>query len=102
MAELRERLRFDLANAFARDAELLADLFERADLPVVETEAQTHDRALAVVELLQRFFDRFREQRARGGRGRRDDVGVFYEVAEEAVVFFADRRLERHRFLRDA
>ena len=64
VAELREGLRLDLANALARDAELLADFFERADLSVVETEAQSHHRAFTIVELLQRFLDRLREQRA--------------------------------------
>src|SRR5262245_51111902 len=102
MAQFRERLRLDLADAFASHAELLADLFERADLAVVETEAKPHDGAFAVVQFLQRFFDRLAQQRARGrGRGR-DHVRVLDEVTEEAVVFFAHRRFERHRLLRDA
>ena len=59
MAQFRERLRLDLADAFASHAELLADLFERADLAVVETEAQPHNRAFTIVQLLQCFLDRF-------------------------------------------
>ena len=47
--QLRQRLRLDLANAFAGDAELFADFFERADLTVFETEAEPHHLLLAVV-----------------------------------------------------
>jgi hypothetical protein len=49
---------------------------------------------LAVVQFLQRFLDRFRQQRARRGGRRRDHVRVFDEIAEQAVIFFADRRFE--------
>ena len=65
MAQLGERLRLDLADALARHAELLAHLLEGAHLTVVETEAEPDDRALAVVELLERFLDRLGEQRPR-------------------------------------
>ena len=41
MAELRQRLRLDLADALAGDAELLADLFERAGLAVGEAGVAT-------------------------------------------------------------
>src|SRR5262249_49953553 len=65
--QLPQRLRLDLADALAGDAELLADLFQRAHLAVVEPEPEAHDRAFAVVQLLERLLDRFREQRAGGG-----------------------------------
>jgi hypothetical protein len=41
MAELAERLGFDLADAFARDGEVLADLLERV-LAAVRAEAEAH------------------------------------------------------------
>ena len=48
MAELAERLRFDLAYAFARDGEALADLFERALAAVrAQAEARLDDLLLA-------------------------------------------------------
>ena len=67
VTQLGERLRLDLADALPGDAELLADLFERAHLPVVEPEAEPHDLPLAIVELLERLDDRLGEQRAGGG-----------------------------------
>src|SRR3954463_6398790 len=85
VTELRERLGLDLPDALARHAELLAHLFERADLAVIETEPQSHDCALAIVELLQRFLNRFRQQRTSGSGRRRNHVRVFDEVAEKAV-----------------
>jgi hypothetical protein len=39
MAEFAQSLRFDLADALARHAEFLADLFERALMAVFETKA---------------------------------------------------------------
>src|SRR5262245_11050997 len=102
MTQLGERFRLDLADALAGDAELLADLLERAHLAVVEPEAQAHDLPLPVVELLERLDDRLGEQRAGGGGGRGDGGGILDEVAEEAVVLLPYRRLERHRLLRDA
>ena len=74
MAELGQRLRLDLADALAGDAKLLADFLERAHLPVVEAEPQPDDGPLTVVELVERLFDRLREERASGGSGRRESV----------------------------
>lgn len=47
MAEFAQRLRFDLSDAFARDAELLADFFERALMAVFETEPEDEHLAFA-------------------------------------------------------
>ena len=49
--ELVERLRLDLADALAGDAEALADLLQRAGLLAAEAEAELQDLALAVGEL---------------------------------------------------
>ena len=48
--QLRHGTGFDLANALAGEVEVLADLFERARLATVETEAQLEDLAFALVE----------------------------------------------------
>ena len=40
MPELAQRLRFDLANALTRNIKLLADLFQRARLAVIQAKAQ--------------------------------------------------------------
>ena len=50
VTELVERLALDLADALARDAELAADLLERAGVSVLEAEAELDDLALAVRE----------------------------------------------------
>ena len=47
MAQLAQRLRLDLADALAGDAELAADLLERAAAAVFEAEAQLQHLALA-------------------------------------------------------
>ena len=46
--QLGHRLGLDLADALAGEAELLADLLQRARLPVLEAEAQLDDLALAL------------------------------------------------------
>ena len=46
VTELAQRLGFDLADALARDVELLADLFERAGTAVLDAEAQLQDLPL--------------------------------------------------------
>src|ERR1700745_1760054 len=43
VAQLGQGLRLDLANAFAGDAELLADVFQRAGLAIIEAEPHAHD-----------------------------------------------------------
>ena len=53
MLELAQRLRFDLADALARDVELLADLLERVIGIHVDTEAHTQHLGFARRELSQ-------------------------------------------------
>ncbi len=45
-AQLAQGLGFDLANAFARDVELLADLFERMFALAADAEAEADDLLL--------------------------------------------------------
>src|SRR5207249_2676373 len=46
-AKLHERLRFDLADAFACDTERSPDLFQSHCLPLTDSEAETDDRFFA-------------------------------------------------------
>ena len=57
-----QRFGLDLADAFAGDFELFADLFERARLAPVETETQLENFALALVEGSEQARDLFGEQ----------------------------------------
>ena len=47
MAQLAERLGFDLANALARLAQFVSDLFERVRLTILQPKAQLQDLPLA-------------------------------------------------------
>src|SRR5262245_65658427 len=97
MPQLRQRLRLDLADALARAAELLAHLFERPYLAVVEAEAQPHHLLLARVELGECLLDLVLESLALGGEVGRDRGLVGHEVAEVAGVLFTDGRHWRQR-----
>src|SRR5207302_10380654 len=101
MAELAGRLRLDLADAFAGDAELLAHLFQGARAAVVEPEAQLEDLPLARRQGVEHPLQLLLQHRERGGLRRREGVLILDEVAEVAVLLLADRRLQRDRFLGD-
>src|SRR4051812_12346991 len=101
MLEFAQRLGLDLADALARDRELLADLLQ--SMVFIHPDAETHaENAL--------FAWRQRRQNARGGLAqvgldggvdRQDRVLVLDEIAEVAVLLVADWRLERQRLLGD-
>src|ERR1700752_3491912 len=57
VAQLAQRLDLDLADAFACDAELFADLFQRAAVAVFQAEAQLEHTALALGELVEHLLD---------------------------------------------
>src|SRR5438105_10957003 len=102
MAQLGQRLRLDLADALAGDAELSADLLERSGLAgAVKTESQADDLLLALAQLTERLLHRFVEQLAGSGIGRRFRLLVLDEVGEVAVLLLANRRVERQRVLQD-
>jgi len=69
VTELAQRLRLDLADAFARDAELLADLFEGAAAAIVEAETQTPHFLFALSQAAQRVFHLLFQQLVAGGLG---------------------------------
>src|SRR5581483_8989369 len=94
MSELRQRLRLDLPDPFARHPELLADFFQGVELAVIEAKPEPDHAPLPLGELLQGLLDRFREQRPGGGIGGSDGARVLDEVTQEAVVLVAHRCLE--------
>src|SRR3954471_12866916 len=100
MTQLRQRLRLDLPDPLSGDPELLADLLERARVAVDEAEAQLDDLLLPVRERVQDRVELVLEQEERRGADRHDGVAVLDEVAEVGVLLLADRRLQRHRLLR--
>src|SRR5438552_1088962 len=99
--QLAERLRLDLPDALAGDVELAPDLFEGAGATILETEPQLEDATLAAGEAFEHALDLLLEELVRRGVGRCEGLVVGDEVPEVRVLFFADRRLERDRLLRD-
>ena len=100
VAHFAERLGLDLPDALARDAELLADFFERARVAVAEAEAQFQNFPLAFVQAAKHIAQFVLEQaearhveRAFGGL-------VLDEIAEVRVLAVADGRLQRDGLLR--
>src|SRR5688572_24580406 len=101
MPQLAERLRLDLADTLAGHVELAADLFERARATILETEPKLQHASLAAGETLEHGLDLLLEELVTGCVARREGLVVGNEVAEMAVLFLADRRLEGDRLLRD-
>src|SRR3989454_774116 len=101
MAELAQRLRLDLADALARDVELLADFLERMVGVHVDAKAHAQDFRLARRELREHRVSRLTERLHRGLIDRGCHRGVLDEVAELRVLVIADGRLHRDRLLGD-
>src|SRR5438445_12293151 len=101
MAELAQRLGLDLPDALAGDGEVLADLLERMLATVRKAEAQPQDLLLARRERIEDLVGLLAQGQTDDRLHRRDDLLVFDEVAEMAVFFLADRRLQGDRLLSD-
>ena len=101
MAQLAQRLGFDLADPFARDREVLAHFFERVLGPVAHAEAHLDDTFFARRQRLQHRVGLFLQVQVDDRLGRRHDVPVLDEVAKMRIFLFADGRLERDGLLRD-
>src|SRR5579884_4200107 len=101
MAQLAQSFGLDLANALAGDVELLAHLFQRATAPIVQAEAQLQHFALALGQAVQHVLNLLLEQLMARGLGRGQSCVVLDEVAEMAVFFLANRRLQADRLLAD-
>src|SRR5579871_97725 len=97
MAQLAQGLRFDLADALARDREAGADLLERVIRALTDAEAQPEHLLLAWRErgehLARVVVEVARDRRL----VRRRRVLVLDEVPEVAVLVLADGCLERDR-----
>src|SRR5947199_8146369 len=92
MPQLAERLSFDLADALARDHELASNFFECSASPILEAKAEFKHLTLARREAIEDIHHLLFEQLMRCGvRGSKCCL-VFQEVAEVALVIFADRR----------
>src|SRR3546814_6488987 len=82
--QLAQRLRLDLADALARHAELLTDLFERMVGVHPDAEAHAQDALLARGERGEDAGDRFLEVRLHRGVDRDDRIFVLDEIAERS------------------
>src|SRR5919197_4583168 len=92
---LRDRLRLDLADPFARDRQPPPDLLERELAIEAEAVPQPQHLAFALVERRHRAFDLLGQlvpDRSFLGRMRR---GVANEVSERRLLIAPDRGLER-------
>src|SRR5437016_1159843 len=101
VAELPERLRLDLADPLAGHVELTADLLEGPRPAVLQPEAELKDPPFAPGQRVQHRLDLLLEELVRRRLGGRQCAPVLDEVAEVGILLLADRRLERHRLLRD-
>ena len=90
MPQLAQRLRFDLADAFPRHAELPADLLQGAGPTVVESEAELEHLALARRERLQHVLQLLLEHGERRRFRWSQGVLILDEVPQVAVLLFAD------------
>src|SRR5262245_33687715 len=101
MPQLAQRLRLDLAYPLARNGEVLTDFLERVLAAVREAEAQPQHLLLTRRERVEDLVGLLAQGQADDRLDGRDYLLVLDEIAEVAVFFFADRRLERDRLLGD-
>src|ERR1700755_1815267 len=101
VAQLAQRLGFDLTNTLAGDLEVLADLFEGVVALLADAEAHPQDLLFARRQRLEHAPGLILEVVVDHGLHRGHDRLVLDEVAKVAVLLFADRSLERDRFLGD-
>ena len=101
MLQLAERLRLDLANAFARDRKLLADFFQCVVGIHADAKAHTQHALLARRERGENPRGGFAQIRLDRRIDGQDRVLVLDEIAEMAVFLIANGRLERDRLLGD-
>ncbi len=101
VAQLAQRLGFDLADALARDLEALAYFFQRVLGAVFEAETHLDDTLFARGEGAENLRGVLLEVDADDGLGGRDGLAIFNEVAEVRVFLFADGGLKRDGLLRD-
>ena len=91
MAQFAQGLGLNLTDALAGDVELFAHLFQRAAAAIVQAEAQLQHFALALGQAVQHILHLLLEQLVAGGVGGSQRGMIFNEVAQVAVVLFANR-----------
>src|SRR6266404_9815411 len=91
MLELTQCLGLDLADAFARQRELLADLLQRVVLVHADAEAHAKNALLARREQGKRARRGVAQIRLDDGVNRRDRIPVLDEIAEVGILLVADR-----------
>src|SRR5215471_11061446 len=79
MAQLAQRLGFDLPDALARDGEALADFLERVLAAVADAEAHLDDLLFARRERLEHRLGLFLEIQIDHGLGRGDHLAILDE-----------------------
>src|SRR5262245_48124552 len=99
--ELAQRLGLDLADALARDRELLADLFQRVVGIHADAEAHAQHALLAGRQGCQHARRGFAQIGLNRGVDRQDRVLVLDEIAKVGILLVADRGFQRQRLLGD-
>src|SRR5208283_5594847 len=99
--QFAQGLGLDLADALARDRELLADLLERMVGVHADAKAHAQDALLAWGERGEHPRRRLAQVRLDRCVDRQDGVLVLDEVAEVRILLVADWRLEADRLLGD-
>ncbi len=101
MLQLAQRLGFDLADALARDVELLAHFFQRVVGAHLDAEAHAQHLGFARGQAVEDVLDHVAQAGLHGRFDRRGVVAVLDEVAQVAVVVVANRRFHGDRLLGD-
>src|SRR5579885_90255 len=102
MAQLAQRLGFDLADALAGDREVLADFLERVLAAVLKAEAHFDNFFLARAQRLEHFRGLLAQIQVDDRLGGRNHAAVDDEIAQVRLLLLADRCFKRDRLLRDA
>src|SRR5438105_4795138 len=99
--ELAQRLGLDLADALARDGELLADLFQSMVGIHADAEAHAQHALLAWGQRRQNARGGLPQIRLNGRIDREERILVLDEIAKMAILLIPDGRLQRQRLLGD-
>src|SRR5262249_49759433 len=100
LADLAERLLLQLTNSLARQVVLVADLFERELVFVVEADTPANDARLDGREMTEQTTHLFAPLLRNEALVGRHHVVVLQEVDELAAVLVAHGAIERERRLR--
>ena len=94
MSHFPQRLRLDLPDAFARDAKLLPDFFERARIAVADAKAQFQHLSFAFRQAAQHIAHAIFQQTETRHVQRIVRRLVLDKITEARVIAIAHRRLQ--------